>query len=306
MFFGPERLGSGRTARPTQPPSPARVGRAAWPGSVVCYCSIEGRTFLVLTDCPEFMAEVTPRLAGLRVEARPPDVTMGVWRTADDGMAILAGEELVSVEKGVRAARVILFQELVRRARSGREWVALVHAAAFGADGRCVLMPAASGSGKSTLAAALMASGFAIYSDDFAGIAAGNFQIPAMPFPIAIRRGAWDVLRTWIPDLDDRPGAETLTEHATFLPVSRGAKPASAVAIAFTEWVEGSGVSVQKLSTAEAIGRFDQSGFWVAHDRDSIGAFLAWLDVLPKFALRYGDLTDAVAQVATITGADVM
>ena len=82
-----------------------------------------------------------------------------------------------------------------------------------------------------------------------------------------------------------------------------GAKPGSAVAIAFTEWVEGSGVSVQKLNTAEAIGRLDQSGFWVAHDRDSIGAFLAWLDALPKFALRYGDLTEAVSQVATITGA---
>ncbi|HEX3876662.1 MAG TPA: PqqD family peptide modification chaperone [Bryobacteraceae bacterium] len=266
------------------------------------YCSIEGTAFLLLTDCPAVSAELAPRLAGIRVAACKPGVTIAVWGMADDRFVIVADEECIAIEKGVRPARAVLFQELIRRARSGRDWLALLHAGACGIGGRCVLFPASSYSGKSTLAAALMASGFALYSDDFTGIEADSLQIPAMPFAIAARRGSWDVLRPWIPDIDDSPALESYGEQVKFLPVPHadGLAAGDAVAIVFTQWAAHVEVSERTLSTADVIARLSGSGFWVRHDRASIGAFIAWLDRLPKSTLEYGELTDAIARVSAL------
>ncbi len=270
--------------------------------SVIAYCSIEDTTFLLLTDSPEVTAEVLPQLDAIRIAACTPDVTIAVWSDADGYFVIEAGGESSIWAQGVGEARAVLFQELVRRAKPERQWLALLHAAACGMDGRCVLFPAASYSGKSTLAAALTANGFALYSDDFVGIEADTLRIPAMPFGIAVRRGSWDVLRPWIPEIDHHKVVERLGEPVKFLPTAPAceAVPGHAAAMVFSEWVANSAVSVRRLSTAEAIACLHVSGFWVAQNRTSIGAFLTWLERMPKFALQYGDLMSAVEQVQAI------
>ncbi|MBV9266961.1 MAG: PqqD family peptide modification chaperone [Acidobacteriaceae bacterium] len=286
--------------------SPRWTGRHG-EASAIAYCSIQGTTFLLLTDSPEMIAEVLPRLDGIQVGACTPDVTIAVWAAADDLFAIVVGDECVAFVRGVGEARAVLFQELVRRAGSGREWLALLHAGACGIDGRCVLFPASSYSGKSTLAAALMASGFTLYGDDFIGVEAGSLQIPAMPFAIAVRHGSWDVLRSWIPEIESYTGIARLGERLKFVPATQGHKAGAgeAVAIVFSEWVAGADISLKTLSTADVIARLNASGFWIEHDRDSIGAFLAWLERLPKFALRYGDLANAVAHVRAIAATGI-
>lgn len=287
---------------PTQTPATPRWDGHHGESMAVGYCGIEGTTFLLETDSPEVIAEVGPRLEGLRVGACQPDVTISIWSGADDTFAIVVGAECVAVEQGVRAARTVLFQEIVRLARSGREWLALLHAGACGIDGRVVLFPAASYSGKSTLAATLRANGFALYSDDFVGIETDGLGVPAMPFAIAVRRGSWNVLRDWIPELERCDAVERFGEQVKFLPIQQtgGLTPGTAVAIVFSEWVAGAEISVRSLSTAEVIERLNESGFWVAHDEASIGTFLGWLERMPKYAIQYGELTDAVAQVRAI------
>jgi hypothetical protein len=268
----------------------------------VAYCAIEGTTFLLLTDSPAFISELAPRLDGIHLKTCQPDVTIAVWACADDLFAVVVGDECVAIEQGVQAARALVLQELVARARPGREWLALLHAGACGIGNRCVLFPASSRSGKSTLVAALMANGLIPYSDDFLGVTVGTFQIPAMPFPIAVRQGSWDVLKSWLPEIEDRSPISMCGEQFKFLPVAQPPNlvAGDAVGIAFCEWAPGAALSEWRMTTADVIGRLDTSGFWVRHDRTSIGAFLAWLERIPKLVLKYGDLTDAVGRVRTL------
>lgn len=61
----------------------------AWNGmqgaaTVIAHCSIEGTVFVVVTDCQEVIADVAPRLEPIAVEPCTPDVTLAVWRSADD------------------------------------------------------------------------------------------------------------------------------------------------------------------------------------------------------------------------------
>lgn len=270
------------------------------PPIVIAHCSIEGTRFALLTDSREVTQEVAPRLDEIRIEPGTPDFTIAVWNTGDGLFALVAGEECIAVEQGARAARAVLLQELVRHACPGRQWMALLHAGACGTDGRCVLFPASSFSGKSTLAAALMASGFALYSDDFVGIEAGSLRIPPMPFAIAVRRGSWDVLRDWIPAIEEAKTIEGADGPVKLLPVSGGSAPGEAVAIVFTEWVAGAEVRLEKLSMGDVIARLHESGFWVCHERSEIGGLISWLDGLPKYALRYGELAEAVEEVKSI------
>ena len=272
---------------------------------VLAYCSLEGTAFLLLTDSPAVIAEVTPRLVNLSVAPCEPDVTIAIWSCANDRFAIVVDDTCIAVEQGAPAARAVLFQELAMRACPGRKWLALLHAGACGIDGRCVLFPASSYSGKSTLAAALMASGFDLYSDDFLGISANSLQIPPMPFAIALRRGSWDVLRPLIPHIEDSPALERASEQLRFLPIRQGNDVAAgeATAIVFTQWAADAAFSEQRLSTADVISRLSQAGFWVRHDRDSIGAFLAWLERLPKSTLRYSDLSQAIGYVTALATA---
>ncbi len=280
--------------------------KPSWDGKhgepiVIACCSIEGTSFLLVTDSVAVFDEVGPRLDGVRVHACSPDVTFAVWACGENLFALIAGDELISVEEGVQAARAVLFQELVLRARPGREWLALLHAAACGVDGSCVLFPASSFSGKSTLAAALMATGFDLYSDDFVGIEVSGMQIPAMPFALAIREGSWEVLRNCFPAIEQLKAAKTLGSRVKFMPISGGELvPATAVALVFSEWHAGAAVSIQTLALPEVLSRLNTSGFWVRHDKVQIDAFLAWLERIPKFALRYGDLAQAVEQVRSI------
>lgn len=285
-------------ARPEAPPKwNGLKGEPLSPG----YFALEGTRFEVLTDSADVIEEVTPRLAGIRVQPCTPDVRIGIWTVADDLFAIVEGDRCVAIQSGVRATRALLFQELARLARPGRDWLALLHAGACGMDGRCVLFPASSYAGKSTLAAALMANGFTLYSDDFLGLESDTLKIPAMPFATAIRLGSWDVLRPCIPDIDQYPVHEGFGEQVKFLPLPEPlGVPAEAIAIVFSQWIAGAEISFEPLSTAEVIERLNESGFWVRPDEPSIAAFLDWLERLPKFALRYGELSDAITQVNAI------
>lgn len=286
---------------------PRTIVDSKWDGKhgkplVVGHCAIEGTVFLIVTDSPAIAAEVAPRLAGIRAPAQTPDVTIALWSCGAGAYALISGEECVAVEEGVLAARTVLFQELVCRARAGREWLALMHAAACGRRGHCILLPASSYSGKSTLAAAWKARGATLYSDDFVGLTAGDLRIPAMPFALALRQGSWPVLQSWIPELDHCTPVELNRQLVKFLPASANNDPiaAQAAGLVFSEWSAGAELSVQELGSAEVLGRLQDSGFWVRHDRGSIAAFLSWIERLPKFAMRYGDLAEAVAAIESL------
>jgi hypothetical protein len=79
------------------------------------------------------------------------------------------------------------------------------HASAVGRNGRCVLLPGPAGSGKTTLCAALVHSGFEFISDDLVLLEQGSGALFGVPFPFALKKGSWPVLRRMFPEIDALP-----------------------------------------------------------------------------------------------------
>lgn len=147
-----------------------------------------------------------------------------------------------------------------------------------------------------------MANGITPYGDDFLGLVTGSLLIPAMPFPIAVRQGSWNVLRTWFPEIKTYSPISIYGEQLKFLPIVQptGLVEGNAIAIVFCKWVPGAVISEREMTTADVIDQLNASGFWVRHDRASISDFLSWLDPMLKVMLQYGDLMDAVERITAL------
>jgi len=93
----------------------------------------------------------------------------------------------------VNIIRVIAYQSL--------NYLLAFHSAVAVKDNRGILLPGIPGSGKSTLSAGLFSLGYTCYSDEVSVLDGNDASIRAMPFPIAVKKGSWDVLMSRFPGL---------------------------------------------------------------------------------------------------------
>jgi hypothetical protein len=89
-----------------------------------------------------------------------------------------------------------LLSEVLER---GRYELAL-HAATIFPDERALLICGRPGAGKTTLSVALEHAGWALAGDDLALLDASG-SVAGVPFPIAVKAGAWKLLAQYRPDL---------------------------------------------------------------------------------------------------------
>ena len=182
-------------------------------------------------------------------------------------------------KKGVGATRAVLLQEIVRSCR-GRDCLAVFHAGACGSNSRCVVFPAGTQSGKTTLAAVLMKMGLTFYSDDSVLLERDTLSVPVMPFALTVREGSWDVLNPRFPELQDLPILPRYGQRVRFLPPVRmkgDGQCGQVAAIVFVRFNPESATEIGPVDTLQTLLRLQESGFWVAHDQQSIRAFLAWI-----------------------------
>ena len=158
-----------------------------------------------------------------------------------------------------------------------------------------MVFPAASHSGKTTLAAVLMQSGLTFYADDSVALEKETLEIPAMPFGLAIREGSWPLLAERFPGFGQLPVIERFGQQIRFIYPSITQTSAATSAIVFTRYEPDAALSIQPLSTMEALIRLKESGFWVEHKRESIQTFLVWIESLPCYEMTYADV-DAARQ----------
>jgi hypothetical protein len=262
----------------------------------------EKRFSLQIAD-REFVDEISPRLAHLRTDEQIPDVIFQVARV--DGQLRLFNNGLFFGEESeVSAARAVLLQELARAAQRDADWLTVLHAGACGTDTACVVMPADTNVGKTTLTAALMHSGLNFYSDDSAAFDRQTMRVAPMPFALMIREGSWPVLASRFPELASAPILERNGCNVRFLAPPAG-KPSSGVpakCLLFIEFRPGAVTTLERLTPFESLLRLQKSGFWVAHDRDSIAAFLSWIQSIPAYQAIYSDLDEATALVYRLLG----
>jgi hypothetical protein len=253
---------------------------AASPGSFSRDYRLHGRTVRVTLHHPDLIAEIALRLEPLLASpTHRPDPTLQAT-ASENGYHIFSGAACVATEEHPANARVVFLQEFVRTTQPGREWTAILHAAACGSESKCVIFPAATHAGKTTLAAVLMHEGLTLYADDSVALCRESLGIPVMPFALMLREGSWPVLAPRFSELDRLPGYNRNGQNVKFLHPIHPAHSANASAV--------------------AIVRLKESGFWVAHDRYRIQDFLDWIQSLPVYEMIYSDLDEATAFIKTL------
>lgn len=261
---------------------------------------LNDKHFRITLDSPELESEIAPRLAALRTPDTEPHFTISLT-TVEDKIYVRCGNEPISVEPNVSAARAILLQEIVRRTSSlPRKWLSLLHAGACGNGRSCVIFPAASHSGKTTLATVLMLSGLTFYADDSVALENETLKIPVMPFGLPIREGSWPLLAERLPGFKSLPVIERFGQQVRFLypPVHQTSVPAAAMV--FPSYQPGAEFSIQPLNTLQTLIHLKESGFWVEAKPESITVFVNWLESLRCYQMTYAEVDQAGHFITTL------
>jgi hypothetical protein len=137
------------------------------------------------------------------------------------------------------------------------------------------------------------------YGDDSIPLTQETFRVQPMPFALMAREGSWPTVSTFFPGMEDAPVVDRWGEKVRYLtpPRSDERRSPSAAAIVFTQYRAGSPTDFQTVSKFEALRRLTESGFWLEHKRESIGAFLAWFEAMPSYGLAYSDLGEATGMI---------
>jgi hypothetical protein len=255
-----------------------------------------GKNVRVILQTSELADEIAPRLKSIPHAPSVPDFTFRVVEESD-GFRIFCNQCCIASEEGVGAARAVLLQEIVRRCRD-RDCLAVFHAGACGSSSRCVIFPASTQSGKTTLAAVLMKMGATFYSDDSVLLERDTLTVPVMPFALTVREGSWDVLNPRFPELQEAPIVSRYGQRIRFLPpvgMNREDHAAQVAAIVFSRFKPDGANEISSLDKLHTLLRLQESGFWVAHDEQSIRTFLAWIHSTPSFTLNYSDVDQAAS-----------
>ena len=264
------------------------------PQAITLDCRLAGTSFSISVDPGELVEEIGPRLAHLSASTPTPDFTFHVTQCNGRVFVTLHGT-CIGDEELSSGARVILFQEMICLCKPDRVAQAMLHAGACGSESACILLAGSTHSGKSTLCAALMSAGLLCYSDDTA-IIDGDHLVAGMPFPLMLREGSWSVIESHFPQLQQAPVYNRWGVDVRFLASNLPANSSPSVpakALLFVEYLPGSASLLEPISTFDALVAFEQSGFWVEHQRESIESFLQWLGELPKYRFTYSDLDSA-------------
>jgi hypothetical protein len=146
-----------------------------------------------------------------------------------------------------------------------------------------------------------MAGGFFCYSEDSA-VLDGQFKLSGMPFPLMLRESSWPVLDSRFTSfMDSTCVHKRWGSNVRFLPSNLPAHCSPAVApeaLVFVDYQPGAATRLQPLTPFEALIALQQGGFWVEHTRESIAAFLAWIDRLDGYKLTYSVLDEAFDAVS--------
>jgi len=299
------------TAPPRREPRPAAAGRPALSRPAVdCqeYLLLDvGFRLRVLT--PALRDEIASVLSPLVVESMRDDpvrldlVEEGCgWLILRDGRVHARCDRREQVVPLIKTCLVEIALQ-----RSGD--FGAVHAAAVVRDGRCLLLAGASGAGKSTITAALVAAGFELMGDDTTVLAHGSLEARPVPFAICLKEGAWGLLASRFPELEERPIHHRLDgKKVRYLPPLRGctwSKPRARYPVhglVFLNRVPEAQSAVVPLRRAEALSRlvaeFCPLGEGLTGAK--LDALVAWIGRTPAYELRYSPLDDGVDLLAKL------
>ena len=151
-----------------------------------------------------------------------------------------------------------------------------------------------------------MAKGLYCYSDDSAVIDR-HFRVAGMPFPVMLRQSSWSVIEALLPvgmaqaRTSQRWGTEVRFLASTLESNSSPSVPPKA--LVFVDYQTDVEAVLYPLTAFEALVELQQSGFWVEHERECIGGFLAWIRRVGRHKLTYSRIDEAIEAVGALLAA---
>jgi hypothetical protein len=281
----------------------ANIGDRAF-GTQIGY-SLNGRNFIIQYGNDQIKENVHAFLSHL--EQRPVGDACHWYQYIDGQGCLWVGKDgnVIAHEKEDYLAQNALLTQIIEDAYSGVRMSAIIHAAAVGMDGKCMLMPAASGSGKSTLTAVLLKAGFAYFADDYIPLEHASFNALPVPFALSIKENSWPVLREFYPELDVAPIFHRYHKTVKYLIPPNVAQRQSCQrapihCIVCPKYDPGASTIVEEITAIEAFQNILQASAWIDNDNIGIGQLIDWLKRTKCYALSYSSLAEAVQTIKNL------
>jgi hypothetical protein len=281
------------------PPFSGADARTGGPPAIGTDCRIAIAGVRIELACPErgVARRVLAAFAHLTMaDDTPPHLHIDVRATAG-GYVVFQDREPVLRVAELEGLTPALKAHLVQQVLARGDYRLAVHAAALARDGRVLLLPGDAGSGKSTLAAALMARGFSLLGDDTV-LLEDDLRVRGLPFALAVKAGAWDLLKPHHPALlglpvDRRPDGRVVRY---LRPGVIAADPLAARWMVFPNWDHAPAAGLERLSRVEALQRFLPGCYASARrlQANELAELIAWIEGIDCYTLDSSDLAGAV------------
>ena len=195
-----------------------------------------------------------------------------------------------------------LIREIFNLTHPGREWMAVMHAAAITDGEHCIVLPGTGGNGKSTLTAALIKSGYHYFSDDIVPLDCQNSHAAAVPIGICLKEGSWPLLHSYYPELRDLPVYKRYQRRIRYLPPpnldqTEQKNHLPVKHLIFPCYKKKAPVRIKKISKTSALQQLVQSRVWVSDNPVCVGHFIQWLSNTPCYEFVFDSLSSAVSLI---------
>jgi HprK-related kinase A len=183
----------------------------------------------------------------------------------------------------------------------------VAHAAVVERGGKTLILPARSGSGKSTLGAALVYSGWRLFSDEFALIDPVSGLLSPAPRPIALKGAAIEVIRKRHPEVvygpegQDTDGARFVHARPPSESVRRARERASPGWIVFPRYVAGSVTKLEPMTKARALMEVAGQSFNFNYLVNGFNCLTELVRRTDSFSLEYSSLDDVLDKLTRLT-----
>lgn len=266
-----------------------------------------GDTCFTLTDyTSEFTSHFEPLLSSLAAE----NVIDG--HTSGDRIDISKnGNEFIISCNGVELERAtnelivvgLVVQTFIDRGFPGTRWMSFIHAAAGSLDNRGFVFAGIGGSGKSTLMATLVKSGWTYWSDDTVPLDVTG-KMGAVPLSLCLKKGSWDILTPYYPDLAGIPVYQRYDKTVRYLqldvPQADGRHLQPVHGLIFPRYSPGSKQNLEALMPVAGLRHLVEAQSWISDDPECIEEMIRWISTIPIYKLSYSSLDWAAGKLRNL------
>jgi len=180
----------------------------------------------------------------------------------------------------------------------------ILHSAVIEKNGKAVVLAAEPGSGKSTLAAALMLSGWRLFSDEFGLMRPGTCEFVPVPRTIALKNESIEVIRRFSDHAELGPmfpktRKGTVAHLAASAASAVDQAPARPALLVFPKFEAGAQLRAKPLAKAPAFMKLANNAFnYAAQGEAGFSAVRDIVDASEVLLLRFSRLEDAIGIIS--------